>query len=786
MVSELAAAAGRHPRRRLRAAAGFTLLALLLALAAGWLWLMSPLPRLSGRIELAGLSQPVSISRDEHGVPHLRAASRDDLWFALGFVHAQDRFAQMELMRRVGSGRLAEAVGPAGLASDRFMRTLGLRRLAEATLPHLDPATRAGLEAYAAGVNAWLAQPTRSLPLELTLLGVRPEPWQPADSLVWHKLMALNLAGPWRDDLLRGRLLRHLPPQRLRELFPGLGGESGASLSEAGTGALLAALPAAARSEPASNIWVVAGSRTASGKPLLANDPHLGLSTPSPWYLAELEAPGLHVAGATAPGLPFPVIGHTDRFAWGITSAEADTVDLFVERLEGAAGYRAPDGPRPFTTRVERIGVKDGADVTLTVRETRHGPVISDLIAGELAGPGEVVALAATLLSEDDKAVQALLRIGLAQDWAGVAAALREVQAPALNIGYADRDGTIALATVGRIPLRRNASGLLPARGWTGTGDWTGWLPAARLPQTVNPRGGVLANANDRPTADLKLAAQLAGSWPPAYRARRLHELLDPRHDLTAQAMSAIQGDIVSLQAVELKDLLAAVEPASERGRAAVRLLADWTGEVRRDRPEPLLLASWAAHLTQAVFADEAPELADPAEPPRLDLLIEALARQKSWCDDTATRAVESCDEMIERSLEQTLTDLRADWRRDPAALRWGEAHAARFVSPVLGHLPLLRDWTAHALPTDGDAATLNRGGYRPDGPRFPHIHGASLRAVFDLADPAASLFLITPGQSGHPQSGHYADLLRPWRDNHPFPIDPAGPWLLTLAPPRE
>jgi len=786
MVSERAAAAGRHPRRRLKAAASFASLGLLLALAAGWLWLMSPLPRLSGRIELAGLTQPVTITRDQHGVPHLRAASRDDLWFALGFVHAQDRFAQMELMRRVGAGRLAEAIGPAGLANDRFMRTLSLRQRAEATLPRLDAPTRAALESYAAGVNAWLTRPGRARPLDLVLLGIEPEPWQAVDSLLWHKLMALNLAGPWRDDILRGRLLRHLSAQRLRELFPGLGTDTGTALSDPGAQALLAALPAAARAEPASNLWIVAGTRSTEGKPLLANDPHLALGTPSPWYLAELEAPGLHLAGATAPGLPFPVIGHTDRFAWGITSAEADTVDLFVEKLEGDSSYRTPDGSRPFLTHDEVIRVKGGPDVSLQVRETRHGPVISDLVGGDLAGPGEVVALAATLLSSDDPAVQSLMRIGLAQDWSGVASALRDIQAPALNIGYADRNGTIALAMVGRIPLRRNASGLLPAKGWTGTGDWTGWLPPARLPLTVNPRSGLLINANDRPTTDPKLAAQIAGHWPPPYRARRLTELLTPRRDLTPAAMSTIQGDIVSLQAVELKDLLAAVEPASERGRAAVRLLADWTGEVRRDRPEPLLLASWAAHLFQALFADEAPELIAPDEPPRIDLLIEALTHHRAWCDDIGTAAVESCDEIIERSLEQTLTDLRTDWGHDLGSLHWGEAHTARFISPVLDQVPVLRSWAAHSLPTDGDNATIDRGGYRPDGPRFPHIHGASLRAVFDLADPAASLFLLTPGQSGHPQSDHYADQILLWRDNLPFRLESAPLWLLTLAPPRD
>jgi penicillin amidase len=784
VTEETAAIRNRRPARRRLIVLGLNAVALtaLLGGAAAWLTLMSPLPRQTGRIDLTGLTAPVTIARDAKGVPHIRAANREDSWFALGWVHAQDRMWQMETMRRLGSGRLAEAIGPAGLVNDRFMRTLGLRRLAELSLSRLDEPTRAALTAYANGVNAWLTSPETRLPLEYSLLGLRPEPWSPVDSMLWQKLMALQLAGNWPDDILRARLARRIDPRRIPELFPAGGIETGQGLSETGWGALLAAIPSAARPAPASNIWIVAGNRSASGKPILSNDPHLPFIAPSYWYLAGIEAPGLSLAGATSPGLPFLVIGHNDKIAWGFTSAEADTVDLFIEKKEGETAYRTPDGTRPFTVREEVIKVKDAPDVALTVRETRHGPVISDLIASDLAAPGEVVAFSSTALGDNDTGVQTLMRMNLARDWPSFAAVQRDVQAPALNVGYADVGGTIALTTVGRIPIRRSGNGLLPARGWTGAGDWTGWIPPTKMPQTVNPRSGILINANNRPSPD-KYPYMIAALWPETYRAERLREMLEPRKGMSVADMVALQGDIVSLQAVEIKDLLTGIEPASERGREAVRLIADWTGDVSRDRPEPLLLAAWVASLSRAIFADELGDLYDPQSPPPPKVLVDAFTKRRYWCDDITTPAAESCEELIERSLEQALTDLKADWGRDMSRWRWGDAHKARFAHPVLGQVPLLRRWATQEIRTDGDNATLSRGTYRIDGGHFPHVHGPTLRAVIDLADLNDSRFLIVPGQSGHPMSSHYSDQLKDWRDNRPFRLDSDSPWVLTLAP---
>jgi len=784
VTEKTAAIRTRRPARRRLIVLGLNAVALtvLLGGAAAWLILMSPLPRQSGRIDLAGIGAPVTIARDARGIPHIRAASREDSWFALGWVHAQDRMWQMEMMRRLGSGRLAEAIGPAGLVSDRFMRTLGLRQLAERSLSRLDEPTRAALTAYANGVNAWLTSPETRLPLEYSLLGVRPEPWSPVDSMLWQKLMALQLAGNWPDDILRARLARRIDPRRIPELFPTGGNETGQGLSDAGWRALMAAVPSGARPAPASNIWIVSGARSASGKPILSNDPHLPFVVPSYWYLAEIEAPGLSLAGATSPGLPFHVIGHNDKIAWGFTSAEADTVDLFIEKKDGETAYRTPDGSRPFTVRDEVIKVKDGPDVAFTVRETRHGPVISDLIASDLANAGEVVAFASTALSDSDTGVQTLMRMNLARDWPSFAAAQREVQAPALNVGYADVGGTIALTTVGRVPIRRSGNGLVPARGWTGAGDWTGWIPPNKLPQTVNPRSGILINANNRPSPD-KYPYLIAALWPETYRAERLREMLEPRKGMTVDDMVALQGDIVSLQAVEIKDLLTGIDPSSEPAREAIRLIADWTGDVSRDRPEPLLLAAWVATLSRAVFADELGDLYDPQSPPSPKVLIDAFTKRRYWCDDITTPAAESCEELIERSLDQALTDLKADWGRDMSRWRWGDAHKARFAHPVLEQVPLLRRWATQEIRTDGDNATLSRGTYRIDGPRFPHVHGPTLRTVVNLADMSDSRFLIVPGQSGHPMSPHYRDQLKDWRDNRPFRLDGEAPWVLTLAP---
>ncbi|WP_156612535.1 penicillin acylase family protein [Paramagnetospirillum marisnigri] len=761
-------------------------LVLLLALSATWVVVWSSLPRIEGRQPVAGIQLGATITRDALGVPRIAAKTDHDAYFALGWVHAQDRMWQMEVQRRVGAGRLAELAGEAGLPNDRFMRTLGVYRQAQRDFEHLDRPTRDALSSYAAGVNAWLTEYRLRLPMEYTATGLRPEPWTVADSLVWQKLMALQLAGNWHDDVLRAQLLRSLDPKRVQDLFPATPADAPVTLSAEGGRALLQAVPDTAATAPASNIWVLSGKHSATGKPLLANDPHLGFRAPIPWYLAEIEAPAIRLTGATVPGVPFHIIAHNFRIAWGFTSTQADTVDLFVEKQASDTAYKTPEGSRPFQTRDEIIKIKGAADLVLTVRETRHGPVISDLAGQQgVAGPGEVVAFSSTLLAEKDLTAQALRRMGAARDWTGFTAALKDLHAPVLNVGYADLDGNIGFMTAGRLPHRKSGNGTIPARGWTVEGDWTGWVPTAKLPQAFNPKAGMLINANNKVSGD-KLPYLITASWPEAYRAQRIKDVLEAkgRPPASVAEMAALQTDAVSLQALELKELLNGHDFRSDATRQAAQRLLEWDGRADRDRAEPLILAAWLNRLNRAIFADELKDRFEAVAQPRPTLLMEALTRRRHWCDDITTPEPESCEEMVERSLEQALGDLTAAWGPDQAKWRWGKAHQARFDNPVLGRVPLLGRLANLAVATDGDDYTVARGTYRAEagGAVFPHLHGAGLRVVFDLSDLSASRFVIATGQSGQPLSRHYDDMLREWRDGHlPWPTAAKGKAVLSL-----
>ncbi len=500
------ASRGRRRRRgfRLRwlgAGVGTLLIAILVAAGAcSWL----TLPSYDGEERVAGLEAPVEIVRDAHAIPHVYARSPRDAAFAMGFVHAQDRLWQMELQRRIGAARLSEVFGERGLKTDRFLRTLGVYRVAERNFAALSPEVQAIYEAYAAGVNAYLEGRSGLLPPEFVLLGHDPEPWRPADSLVWLKMMAWDLGDNFRDELLRARLAGRLDEAQLRDLwapYPGdapAAPESGAptvarpEIDVAGIDfeALAAALPEGPPAGLGSNNWALSGAHTESGKPLLANDPHLGLSIPSVWYLAHVRAGDFEIMGATLPGLPFPVLGRTGDFAWGFTNTGPDVQDLFVERIDpdDPARYLAPGGSLPFKTRTETIRVSGGDPVALPVRETRHGPVVSDLIeeSDSFLEPGHVLAFAWTALDADDRTAGALVRAAGASDWDGFVAALRDMAVPQQNIVFADRFGNIGFVAPGRVPIRASGQGTCRRRdGPEATTGWTGCRsPRCRAPTT--------------------------------------------------------------------------------------------------------------------------------------------------------------------------------------------------------------------------------------------------------------------------------------------------------------
>lgn len=760
----------------------------IIAAASLYVYLRQSVPDYSGDVKLAGLSGPVEIVRDKRAIPHIFAASWNDAYFALGFAQAQDRLWQMEMNRRIAAGRISELVGDRALEVDKLFRTVGIRKVAKANFHTLDAETRSALESYAAGVNAFLKQRARSLPPEFVLLGIEPEPWEPADSIAWSKMMQWDLGGNWRGELFRLRLTQRLSPNQIAEFLAPYPGDPFQVLPDLKTAyrelspaaaQLTAILPPQAEGAVGSNNWVVAGTRTVTGKPLLANDPHLGLSAPAIWYFAHMSVKGENVIGATLPGAPWVVIGRNDRVAWGVTNTGPDVQDLFVEKLHPAQAerYLTPDGYREFAARKEVIRVKGKPDVELTVRESRHGPVISDVVAaaGKAAPTGHVLAFQWTALLEDDRLSQAGRRLQHARNWTDFRAALTDFHAPQQNFAYADVEGNTGFIAPARVPIRTAENvfkGLAPAPGWNARFDWQGMIPFDQLPQMVNPANGVIVTANEKITPP-GYPHMLSLEWAPPFRGDRIRTLTEatPKHSL--ESFRSIQGDNTSLATRKILPLLIAQKPSKPELHGVHDQMSKWDGNLAADRAEPLIYWAWLRELTRLVYADElGAELFKDAWDARAVFMINVLSgtpgadgsAQSRWCDDIATPTPESCGQQIERALELALADLKHRYG-DASNWKWGRAHEAVSDHRPFGQVPGM-DWVANIrVPTGGDGYTVNAGANRIGNTATPFAnrHAASLRVVYDLADLDRSMFMHSTGQSGNPLSPHYADFAAPW-----------------------
>jgi penicillin amidase len=776
----------------------FLLLPLLIAVGASLLWLRSSLPPNSERLALDGPAAEIRVSRDAFGIPTVAAASDRDAAFALGFVHAQDRLFQMDLTRRLAAGRLAEWFGARALGSDRYFRTIGLFRAAEQQYALLSPELQGVLDAYAAGVNAYLAQRRGALPPEYYLINAAPEPWRPADTLAWGKLMAQQLAGSFRRELLHARLAQGLSPEELQILYPPYPKDAPIAVSDAAAwlkglplGGLYAQIPGMAEPDFASNNWVVDGKHSASGKPVLANDPHLGLSAPSVWYLARIETPQRTLAGATAPGAPFVVIGHNRKIAWGFTNTESDVSDLFIERLDPAdkARYLTPQGSEPFVMRQEKILVRGGDPVSLDVRETRHGPVLSDLAgsaSAKLAAPDTVLALQATFLQGEDRSPQAFWGINRAANWDEFRAALKDFVAPQQNMVYADIDGNIGFFAPGRIPIRGKGDGWLPSPGWSGEWDWTGYIPFDQLPAAVNPPSGRIVSANNKIVPE-SYRYFLGRDWDLPNRAARINQLLETMPQQSAVGSAAIQADTLSLMARDLLPLMLRIEPRSKAMTEALDRLKAWDSRMNRDQVAPLLFVAWLREFNRTILADKLgpafDDYWDASPHPNVIRLI--LTEHAEWCNERAPPVAKTCAEQLAVSLERALGELGQRYGTDMDGWQWGRAHPALFTNQVWASIPVLRSWFATALPANGGYDTIDRGGSRlADGEPYADVHGPTLRMIVDLADIDAARFIIAPGQSGNALSPHYSDLMEPWRDHAYVTLGGAsGRAELILAP---
>ncbi|GAC1344225.1 MAG: penicillin acylase family protein [Acetobacteraceae bacterium] len=744
-----------------------SLLAAAAAAVAGALWWTLPPQTL--RAHIPGLAAPVHITLDADGIPRIRAASDTDAAAALGFMHARDRMFEMELMRRAASGRLSELAGPLTLRLDRSNRALGLRARAEADLPGLDPATRALLDAYASGVNAWIARRGRFAAPEFLLLGA-PEPWTPVDSLLWGKTMALYLSGNWRAKIAHASLAARLPPDIQRALWPDRADtpRPDAALIPPTRLAHLVpdfpdpfTLPATA-----SNEWAVDATHSTTGAPILAGDPHLAFGMPGIWYLARIDTPGHVLAGATAPGVPFLIIGHNGHLAWTFTTTGADTQDVFIETPLSATTYATPDGPCPFTIRTERIAVRGQPDDVLDIRETRHGPVFSDL---DPTPGGPVAAIAMASLAPNDTAADGLAALNRAEtvEQAGRAAAL--IVAPVQNLLAADHD-RIAQFTTGRIPLRRAGDGTVPVSGADGAHDWTGFATGTQLPHQIAPASGRLVNANER-VAGPDFPVFMGQDWFGDWRARRIRTLLEARDRHDPAGFAAMQVDPVSAFAQQVLPTLLATQPADDPSRRALAALRVWDGAMRMEQPQPLLFNAWVRHIAAAVI--ERSGIGDAQTGPAADLVGQALTPSgRPLCGG-------DCAPLLAQTLAATTAELAATHGPAWDAIPWGRVHQAVFAHPLLGRLPLLGEHVTWRIPQPGDDTTVFRGSARPPGwapgwsLRWDSIHGPGYRGVYDLANLDRSLFGMTPGQSGNPLLATASSLLQRWRDGTPLRLGP-------------
>ena len=792
----------------------FTATAVLAALAAVGVYYLASrsVPEYQASHRVAGITAPVEIVRDHANVPHIFGETDEDVFFGLGFVHAQDRLWQMTMLRRTAQGRLSEIFGPRTAKTDEFMRRLDLYGLATRSVAAQDADTKAALEAYARGVNAWIAKVNedamgRGAP-EFFLFSPEIAHWQPADSLAVLKLMALQLTGHLQEEVLRARVSLALPEARVPDILPDAPGQGVAALPDyaqlmPGVTRSFAALervddplwPVPRRAfAGASNAWAAAPSRSASGGTLLANDPHLGFTAPSVWYLARLELGTGGVIGGTIPGLPAVLAGRSAQLGWGITTAYLDDQDLFIEKLnpEDPTQYQTPEGYKPFETRRSIIRIKDSEPLTITLRWSENGPVLpgSHFGLASVTPKGHVAALSWTALSAEDSSMSAAMGLMRAHSVEEGLAAGKLYMAPAQNLTLVDRE-KIALQLIGAMPRRESrhqSQGRLPAPGWLAQNRWQGMFPYSANPRFVSPKGGILGNTNNK-IVERPFPLHVSFDWGDTQRIHRWQRLMQNRKVHTRDSFIEAQLDTVSFTARALlpliaRDLWFTGEPAPEGTpehlrQQALELLANWNGEMNEHMPEPLIYAAWLRHLQDRLIRDELGPLAQEfthVEPLFLERVFRDVDGAAAWCDVVQSTAKESCTDMARVALDEALIWIGAHYGGNLESLRWGEAHQARHDHPVLGEVPVLKWLVNIRQSTSGGDNTLLRGLTSGEDPTpFANVHGAGYRGVYDFADPDSSVFIISTGQSGHPLSRHYDDLGELWRRGEyiPMSLDP-------------
>ncbi len=789
----------------------------LAGVASGTYYLLVPhrLPKKRGTLHLRGLHEAVEVLTDSYGVPHIYAQNEDDLYFAQGYIHAQERLWQMEMNRRIGSGRLSEIFGQVAVEIDRFCRRLGMHRAAATDAARISPDNRRVLEAYADGVNAFIEHNTHKLPIEFTLLRFKPEPWQVSDTIQWSKMMGWNLGGNWETELIRAHLVAKLGIERAAQLEAGYDPHHPLILPPGveyqGTNPRLledyAQLKALSGfgTLSGSNNWVVDGTMSATGKPILCNDPHLGQIVPSIWYECHLVAGDIDVIGASFPGSPGIIIGHNRHIAWGLTNAISDVEDLYVEKFNEKFNSQNP-AQYEYQNRWEdaqiiREEIKVKGHKTPLIEEvyiTRHGPILTHmppLRNGPQANTGRANAQPAELPLalrwvglEQCKIVSAIQKLNRATNWEEFCEAMRDWDVPPQNVVYADRDGNIGYIMAGAIPLRAHGEGLIPSPGWTGEYEWTGFIPFEELPQVYNPEHHFIVTANNR-VVDDTYPYYITNEWLNGYRAQRIRDLLTDRDKLTLADMATIQADQYSLPAVEIVPYLLQAQASTPLEKAAQTIVHNWDYVLASDSVGAAIYSTFLRKLEYIVFSallgdDETLlesylGIGTNALTPvngyasrNRPLLIRLLKkRDDTWFTNSAiSNGPRSWDTALTAAFHATIEELRDRLGNDISRWQYGAIHTMTYTH-ALGRIKALH-WFFNRgpFPVGGDIDTVNTGASQPDKPETV-VTVPSFRQIVDLGDLNNSLSGHAPGQSGHPASKHYDDFISAWLhvQHHPM-----------------
>ncbi|WP_321473616.1 penicillin acylase family protein [uncultured Paludibaculum sp.] len=718
--------------RILRAVNALILLVVLGAIGGVFWWVWLPTPKTSGEIQ-APTAKPVRIARDGLGIPHIFAENIDDAIFAQGFATAQDRLWQMDTLRRLAAGELSEIIGKPGLELDRKSRRLRMRQIAQGWMKNLPAKDRAVLAAYARGVNHYIETNRGRWSPEFALLGYQPRPWLISDSLLCALQMHRTLSGHWEQDLLKARMLAHGDRDKVEFLFPDRIGDE---------------------PMPGSNAWAISGARTTTGKPVLANDPHLEWTLPSTWYEIQLQAPGMNVVGVSLPGVPAVVIGHNDKIAWGITALQFDNQDLYVENIDVRTGVFTYKGQSGQAHReVELIAVKGGRPVEEVIYSTIHGPIIQSEGGVQLSlrwaaatnGPFEFP----------------LLDLDRARNWTEFRAALSKLAAPNVNVMYADTDGNIGWQVVGRLPIRKGFRGDVPLNGSSGMEEWAGYIPFDQLPSYFNPKSGLLVSANQNGfPADTPY--QVNGFFASTQRARQIEALLRSRPKWRPEEMLRIQTDIYASNLKYLADQ--AVRAVEKRGdqnefaRAGVQMLKNWNGQMNKDSAAPVLASLLFQHLRRSMADRAAPKESADYKPYIAHSVVEKLVatRPKGWFNDY--------DLWLATSLADAVEEGRRMQGRNLAKWRYGTMNQLRLIHPVANMIPFVSSfYNVGTVPMDGSGSTIKATTERL---------GPSMRFVADTSNWDASLMNLTVGESGHFFSWHYKDQWEHYYNGQSFPLE--------------